>query len=126
MESSDLFEITNEGLTNSDPTDKESSNQISEESVNPQDTPKNEIVDKRTKRKRSSVTAPEIFVKGDRVIVDESQNPEWVDGSQIPHWIYTRRFYVISTLEDDTCEISLNSNGKTSGRISSRFLKKIL
>lgn len=128
MENNELLEVSNEAVTDTGQIKEDSVDKVSNEISDSQDSIENDTSDKKTKKKKSSITftSTEIFVKGDRVIVDESQNPTWTDGSQIPRWIYTRRFYVVDIHEDSTCEISLNLNGNVSGIVSPQFLKKVL
>lgn len=128
MDNNELLEVSNEEVTDTDLTKEDLVDEVSNEISDSQGTTENDNSDKKTKKKKSSITvsSTEVFVKGDRVTVDESQNPTWIDGSQIPRWIYTRRFYVVNTYGDGKCEISLNLNGNVSGTVSSQFLKKVL
>lgn len=127
MDNNELLEVSNEDLVNPNLINEESPDEISKDEVrSPSEVVENDTSDKKSKKKKSQVVSAEVFSIGDRVVVDESRQPEWSDGSQIPHWIYTRRFYIVSISDDNTCEISLNPNGNISGSISSKFLNKVL
>lgn len=115
-----LTEVTDEVVASPSEIDENQSIEDSPVEVN-----ENETVERKSKKKKSATIIEDIFTKGDRVSVDESKNPEWSNGSKIPHWIYNRRFYIVNIDDDNNCEISLDLNGKVSGKINSKFLIKI-
>lgn len=125
MEIDKLSEVSEETL-DSPETFSDDQNLNLLENLTLSDNKESEVLEKKSRKRKSQVDDfEEVFVRGDRVIVDENQNPQWSNGNPVPHWIYTRRFYILNVI-DDECEISLDLNSKkASGRIKSGFLKRV-
>lgn len=98
----------------------ENSSLDSSQSPSPEESPDKKI----KKRKLQTLSNETVINVGDRVTVSEEDGILWSDGSLVPRWIRTRRFYVLSISKNE-CEIGLSMSSKASGKINSKYLNKV-